>query len=176
MDIFIYLLFFYLFMGYMIYRNGHSIPKELIIHLLKNLGCLNIVNNDYNIKKGRGKIIRGKLPDFICDYKGKLTPIEIGTIQGYKFEDDRIDQLLKKFDRVIYIFADSKYLLLNCVVYTTKDKNILKKQEIEYKKYNKIMRELEHQIETIQKNIHNFKKKVKNLFKLKDENSEDKEA
>ena len=35
-------------MNSIIYRPGHGIPRELIVEILENIGCKEIINNDYD--------------------------------------------------------------------------------------------------------------------------------
>ncbi len=105
------------------YKNNHQTSEEVIIYILKQLGCQNIINNDYNNKEEDYTIksFNGKFPDFLCDFEGKPTAVEVGVLsQGYNDKNNKIHELLKIFNYVIHLFADNRCFLLHCVVYTRK--------------------------------------------------------
>ena len=104
-----------------VYRNNHQISEDVIIHTLKQLGCENIKNNHYNNEQGEKENFNGKIPDFLCEFEGKPTAIEIGVLNhSYNDRNEKIHELLKNFNYVIHLFADSKFFLLHCVLYKRK--------------------------------------------------------
>jgi len=65
-----------------IYQKGHKLPIDLVLDILKNLGCEDIKGNDYHegseecdsYNKIGFQINNKKLtPDFLCHYKEEST-------------------------------------------------------------------------------------------------------
>ena len=115
-----------------IYKNGHTIPKELIVKTLERLGCTSILGNDYRreteecisyLQSSYDINNKNLRPDFNCKFNGEDTPVEVGNLT----EKDKINIYLNRFKYVIHIFADDTFFLLHCVLYQRKD--ILKEKQ-----------------------------------------------
>ncbi len=100
-----------------IYQNNHNIPKDMIIFLLKSINCSEIKDNHYEHDGYGVEKSSGKIPDFICNYNGKKTAVEVGTLSNSYQYSNKIQFLLDEFDFVIHIFADKKVYLLHCAIY-----------------------------------------------------------
>lgn len=130
------------------FKNSHNL-EIYVIPMLKNLGYNEKDIVYVHANKGGG--LEYPIPDYII--KDKIA-VEVGNLT----EEDKILDLLKEYEKVIWIFSDENLPFLNCIIYSnkgefrTKTGKIIKDQhekqkQLIIKKYDKKIEELKFSLE-----------------------------